>query len=299
MKRKVIQIADSTQLVSLPRKWALKYSIRKGDDIDVEINGNKLVISAEKDQESASCELDLSLLKNLQKQSISATYLKGYDEVKIRYELPEQVQMIQQLLSEFTGYDIVHQSKNNCVIKQISRPSPEEFPNVVNRLFLLLYDTCENIIEGAKTKEIELLESIKFRDQTINKFSNFCLRLINKGRGVDIDVMTSTYRLIYSLKDLGRRYKALADILIKQKVSDKALITFLTKYNELFQNIFRAYTGKSTNKCSETRAKIDALFANLDKLVVQKKSQFEISYCLKRMVELAHNIQENMLVLLL
>ena len=29
MKRKVIQIANSTQLISLPRKWTIKYGIKK------------------------------------------------------------------------------------------------------------------------------------------------------------------------------------------------------------------------------------------------------------------------------
>ena len=32
VQRKVIQIAESTQLISLPRKWAVKHNIKKGDD---------------------------------------------------------------------------------------------------------------------------------------------------------------------------------------------------------------------------------------------------------------------------
>ena len=34
MKRKVIQIANSTQLISLPRKWSQKYGVKKGDEIN-------------------------------------------------------------------------------------------------------------------------------------------------------------------------------------------------------------------------------------------------------------------------
>ena len=37
MKRKVIQIAESTQLVSLPRKWALANNIRRGDELEVTV----------------------------------------------------------------------------------------------------------------------------------------------------------------------------------------------------------------------------------------------------------------------
>ena len=35
MKRKVIQIADSTQLISLPRKWSLAHGIKKGDELEI------------------------------------------------------------------------------------------------------------------------------------------------------------------------------------------------------------------------------------------------------------------------
>ena len=48
MGRKVIQIADSTQLISLPRKWALQHGIKKGDELEVEEKGRKIVISTEK-----------------------------------------------------------------------------------------------------------------------------------------------------------------------------------------------------------------------------------------------------------
>ena len=39
MKRKVIQIANSTQLISLPRKWSQKYGVKKGDEITINYDG--------------------------------------------------------------------------------------------------------------------------------------------------------------------------------------------------------------------------------------------------------------------
>ena len=62
MKRKIIQIADSTQLVSLPRKWSLKYNIKKGDEVEVEEQGNKLLVSTEKGVELKSIEIDVTEL---------------------------------------------------------------------------------------------------------------------------------------------------------------------------------------------------------------------------------------------
>jgi len=42
MKRRVIQIADSTQLVSLSRKWAIQRGIKKGDELEVKEEGNRV-----------------------------------------------------------------------------------------------------------------------------------------------------------------------------------------------------------------------------------------------------------------
>ena len=60
MRRKVLQIAESTQLISLPRKWTLKYNIQKGDELEVEENGNKIQISTEKVQEPGNIEVDIT-----------------------------------------------------------------------------------------------------------------------------------------------------------------------------------------------------------------------------------------------
>ena len=48
MKRKVIQIANSTQLISLPRKWSLQFGIKKGDELEVEEKGSQIIVSTEK-----------------------------------------------------------------------------------------------------------------------------------------------------------------------------------------------------------------------------------------------------------
>jgi len=295
MKRKVIQIAESTQLISIPRKWALRYNIKKGDDIDVEINGSKLIVSTEQDQKISKCTLDLSHAESIEKQSITAAYLKGYDEVEIKYVSSEQVQLIQQLLSELTGYDIVFQTKNSCTIKQISKPSPEEFSNIMNRVFLLILDTCKNITDGLKKNEKELLESVMFRDQTINKFSNFCLRLINKGRGVDSEVMTSTYFLINSLKRLGEEYSQLALKLLEKRQSDKKIVSFLESINEFYEAVYRAFTAKSLGRCSEATAQYEKIKKELQD---PKMPSSGVYFNLRQILQIIKEIQEGTLVLL-
>jgi len=81
MKRKVIQIANSTQLVSLPRKWALEQGIKKGDEINVSIIGNALLINTDRDS-STKKEIDLDVTdvdRTTLINVIRALYRKGYN----------------------------------------------------------------------------------------------------------------------------------------------------------------------------------------------------------------------------
>ena len=84
MKRKVIQIANSTQLISLPRKWSQKYGVKKGDELEVEDDGSRIIISTEKAQELGNIEVDISGAdRDFLLFLIRSLYIKGYDEIKL------------------------------------------------------------------------------------------------------------------------------------------------------------------------------------------------------------------------
>src|SRR3989338_8169015 len=97
MKRKVIQIANSTQLVSLPRKWTQKYGVKKGDEIEVEEDGDRLLIKTESIPNSREIEVDVGgLTPRLADRFIARAYQKGYDLITVKYDKPELAIAIQE-----------------------------------------------------------------------------------------------------------------------------------------------------------------------------------------------------------
>ena len=76
-------------MISLPRKWAQKYNIKKGDELEVEEKGSKIQISTEKVQEPGNIEVDIT---GLDRDSfmflIRVLYIRGYDEVKLIFNSP-------------------------------------------------------------------------------------------------------------------------------------------------------------------------------------------------------------------
>ena len=90
MKRKIIQIANSTYLVSLPKKWCVDNNLKKGEEIDVEPKGGEVTITAEKKIIPTSTEMDITRLDRTSIFfAIRALYKKGYDEIKLTFKNPE------------------------------------------------------------------------------------------------------------------------------------------------------------------------------------------------------------------
>ncbi len=139
--RKLISFGKTSFIISLPKAWVVKNNLVKGDLIAVEEDNGQLVLSpgSQKGKEIIKKgKLDLTNLPTLKRRLICAAYLKGYDELEIIYDKPDYIQVIQKTIPEFAGYDIIKQGTNRCIIKQISKPTQNEFENVLNRLFLIL-----------------------------------------------------------------------------------------------------------------------------------------------------------------
>ena len=297
MRRRVIQIAESTQLISLPRKWALRYGIKKGEELEVEEQGNKLLVSSGHDAGGKKTVLDVRGQPKLKRRSICAAYLKGYDEIEILYSNPEYIQIIQSVLPEFTGYDIIKQEKNRCIIKQISKPTAEEFESVFNRLWLLLHDTLQTMIDGLVKKDFEQLKGIPFREVSINKFSNFCRRIVNKGGYSAAELNSSIYFILISLEFLGDEYKDLSKYIIREKKFDKELVPILEKLNVLYENVYKVFNSKNRQKAAENALLYDKLYEQVAEFGKRNKSDHILYHHVASIMQIIIQMQEATLLL--
>ena len=63
MKRKVIQLAGRTFVVSLPTSWAREWDVKKGEELELIEDGPRLILSTEKSRQSKKGLIDLSKSK--------------------------------------------------------------------------------------------------------------------------------------------------------------------------------------------------------------------------------------------
>src|SRR3989344_2777087 len=124
MKRKVIQIAESTQLISLPRKWALQYGVKKGDELEVEIQGNQLAVYSANTNRSEKIDVDVSDLHPFVLRALDAAYKSGYDEVDLHFTDSATIRNIPAAISmEMPEFEIIEQTSNSLRIRSVSTAS--------------------------------------------------------------------------------------------------------------------------------------------------------------------------------
>lgn len=254
IKRKIIQIGASTQLVSLPRSWSKKFNLKKGTDLEVEESGNKLIISTEKAVELNEVNIDVT---DMDRTSvlfyIRSAYRKGYDVLNVTYNNPTTVHLrlgqtirvssiIHEEVSRLMGVEIVQQKENGCVIKSILEHSGKDFDMILRRIFILLIEMATELARGCASNNKEVLETIKDHHDNITRFISYCLRLLNKYMYERFQEIPTMYYLIACLEDIVdiMKWTARDVIAYPGKLSQQAtatienVILLLQKYYDLF-----------------------------------------------------------------
>ena len=271
IKRSVIQVANSTQLISLPRKWAQQFNIKKGDELDVEEDGNKLIITSSGTPDTKEITVDASgLTPRLADRFLARAYQKGYDSLRIKYADPEVGIALQKKVSELIGFEVLDNDKGIMHISSISSKLNIDFDTSLKKAFLVVLDMANVCIEAYSKGNSKELENIHYKDFEVNKFCYFCLRHINKGYQGSFGTYI-LYYLIEILEDAGDEYKALAQHLAKTPMKKKAIIAVMQKVNEITRIGYEFFYTPEKEKAvraiglfGEVRGEIRELYATKD-----------------------------------
>lgn len=180
MRRKLIK-QKTAYTITLPIDWVREHGIDKTGELDIVEEGNTLILSSEGKNKPQEASLTLvSSDKEYCRIMIENHYLKGYDILNVYFSDNNLMPIIQNVVSNLIGIEIVKQSKNSCMISQTAMPTTEEFKSLFNRCTSILTYTLQIVEESIKNNIYDRLEEISQLTKDARRFLLFLTRTIHK-----------------------------------------------------------------------------------------------------------------------
>lgn len=269
IQRKVVLHGPSTLTISLPTRWIKKHGIKKGDGLEVEEFDRILKISTEKEYfPIKTIKADFSnLSKDAVKSILAILHKSGYDELELIFNDSKMLKIIQdRIRSMLIGYEIVEQTNKRCLIKSISTNEPKEFANVLRRTFRVSLSLAKSSLEAIKSGDIDKLNDALALEQTNNRLTNFCHRILNKQVSMNKDT-TYNYIILWIIECICDDYKYIINYVKANKniKISKELIELYERVNNLFEeyyNLFYKYTPENMDKLRGTYKELNKLLIN-------------------------------------
>jgi len=273
MKRRIIKQGHNTLTLTLPAGWAKKLNLKSGDEVDILEKDNLLVINSTQNHKEKSCIIDIrDFTVPLIWRYFQSAYRSGCDEIKILFDdtkkeyedayhyyttqfdysklgekMPPKpaIAMLQEITNRFIGIDIIESGKGYCIIKEMAEVSIKEFEQSLRRIFLVIhqmFDTIINAIENNKIHDSSLCKEIHTIDLNVDKLVDYCSRILNK---IDNHIPENKKQLIFSslfiLELVGDEFKYIGKhlALSKNDVKDVASLAKMDKQH--FNKYYKMY----------------------------------------------------------
>lgn len=258
MRRKVVKHGSNTLTISLPSKWAKAHNIKQGDELNIEEEGNNIVIKTGKgEQTMGEAVVHFPKASDFFKRYIARAYILGYNKIKVTYDDPDVYKQYSNRMSELLGFEIVEQGTNYVVVKNLAKGIDEEFDNVLNRLFLMVIDMGNSLIESVKKNDLDGLKGVINIDKTTDKLNVFCKRLLHvHGYKKDEKQSKGIYRITCYVESVADEFRKFAKTVLEDKVKPSpAVMNLLKRLIEQLRFFYKLYNKFSHSDFIDYRNK--------------------------------------------
>lgn len=290
MLRKVIQLGDGMLVVSLPSAWARQHGLKKGDELEAEEQGPRLVVYPKAEAKASKASIDISNTEPVTGRILGALYKAGYDEMELTFGSQKELDLVQNMTrNSFVGFEVVDTTKHSVFVKNISRSNYGEFDTLMRRIFLSILEMGSSSYKAIASGDSAALAGLESIDNDVNRHVNFCRRVLNTSGHLVVSRIAPTYHMVEQLERAGDYYKYLGAYLSKSGVVAKsALKEFLADTNAFVRMFYELYYNFSLQRMAEFWKEKERLEKSL-KDAIGAAGRNEI-YALLMVSEILHNV---------
>ena len=280
MKRKVIQLALNTLVVSLPSKWVKRYGVKKGAELEVEERGQQIVFGTSMNSDLESVRIDASKLSSeaLKRWVLSSLHKTGYNQIEITYEDNSVSEIVQEAIRNLMiGFAVVEQGRGRCVIRVVAEEQEKEFHSMLRRAFIVTKTLGDEIYLSLVQGNGEHLKELLVLEKTNNQLTNFCERILNRKGYKQDKKRCFAYVVAWNLEKICDDYAYLCKVLMespKAKISAPVL-DMLKEANDYFKDYYELFYNFEIEKLSGLQRRKNRFKEKTFRLV-KNKNQTEI-----------------------
>lgn len=273
MKRKIIKQGHNTLTVTLPNEWVKKLNLKAGEEVEVNENEDQLIVNGHQNSANRSCVIDINgFTVPLLWRYFQSAYRSGASEIKILFDptkkdyegafhfyttqfdyasLGEKIPpktaivMLQEMVNRFIGIDIMETGKGYCVIKQMAEVNPKEFESSMRRVFLVILELLDRLIEVIEHNEFGgamLCREIHNIDLSVDRLVDYCCRILNSVSGLVPERKKSLlFSTLFILELVGDECKYIAKHVATSKKSVKESLEIAKMVREHFDMYYKMY----------------------------------------------------------
>lgn len=257
MIRKVNRVGVDTLTVSLPRKWARKYDLKSGTEINLNIEGHQIRLcpldfSTEKQIEIELKEIQaqpLRIQKSFVRTILGNVYKSGYDNITLKFPNKSILKNIVHRTDLLMGMTPVLTSDTRCVIKRILKEDPSEYPKIKKKLFQLLVYQIKDFYEAIKQNTKISGEDLESFRINIEKLCDFLKRLLAKNTSEDFTELEQNHTILTNIEKIAKEYRHFIHYINDYNIKlSKDIIEYFKEANDMLEAIYEQYYNFDLNK---------------------------------------------------
>jgi len=241
MERKLIKQGLGGFTIYLPKKWLDKKGLKEGNSVElIETDSNLIIGSKFKKNKSIEINITDENKKDL-KNMLTHIYRKGYDKISLLNLNQNTIKEIKEITKELLlGMEITERTTNSCIMENIYEPIEQKYEVLLRRVFLLIKETENLIIQDFNNKKFENLQDINDIRNQLDKYVLFCRRILIKEKFQKNQILE--WELLTFLTHINHAYFYLYKYVSSNNIKiEEKILKLLESSKSYFELLYEGY----------------------------------------------------------
>ncbi|MDS0294306.1 phosphate uptake regulator PhoU [Halogeometricum luteum] len=170
--RKVQVTGGSTYTVSIPKEWATENSVSAGTEVEFYPEGDSLFLTPRSEDERTEGTLDIANLDGDElMRAVMTMYVSGFDIIALESGRisTEQRRTIREATQSLVGLEVLEETRDRVVIRDLLDSSELSIHNAVTRMRLISMSMLEDAIAAIAELDDDMARDVIQRDDDVDR----------------------------------------------------------------------------------------------------------------------------------